>query len=170
MLWLYVAALVVGAGVLLIQALSGHDGHDSHDHDVDSLVLSPRFWTFFALAFGLSGALLSMFALASMLSVLVLAGVSGLASGLLAALVIRALKAGQVSGVPSQHQAIGRVGEMLVPCEKGRVGKVRVALGGQTVDLLARAGDETMALGTRVIVEDIEGGIAQVSRAPDELT
>lgn len=169
MLWLYIAALIVGAGVMLVQALGDHDTHDG-DHDVDSLILSPRFWTFLALAFGISGTLLTLFQLASTLAVLIIAGASGLASGLLAAFVIRALKRGEISTVPSAHEAIGRVGEVLIPCEKGRVGKVRVALRGQTIDLLAMAGDATVATGTRVVVEDIEGGVARVTRAPDEIS
>lgn len=168
MIWVYIAALVIGVGTLLVQALMGHDA-DAGDPDIDALFLSPRFWTFLALAFGISGLLMTMFKLSSVPIVFGIAGASGVASGAFAAYVLRTLKQGQVSSGSSEHEAIGRVGEMLVQCEKGRVGKVRVALRGQTIDLLAMAGDDTVALGARVIVEDIEGGIARVTRAPDEL-
>jgi membrane protein implicated in regulation of membrane protease activity len=177
MLWLYLAALIIGGGTLLLQVVLGHDGdagHDAdHDHDHDhgsSLILSARFWIFLALAFGLSGALLTIFRLAGSTAILVLASGSGIASGLFAALVIRSLKRGQVSGVASADEAVGRVAEVLIPCEQGRIGKVRLQLRGQTMDLLARAGDTTISAGTKVVIEEIEGGIARVSRAPEELS
>jgi membrane protein implicated in regulation of membrane protease activity len=171
MLWIYIAALLIGAGTLLIQAVMGHDdAHVEHDGDAELLFLSPRFWTFLALAFGLSGALLTIFNLAPSLIVLAIAGAAGIASGAFATLVLRALKRGQVSSSSSEHEAIGRIGEVLVPVEKGRVGKVRVALRGQTLDLMAMGGEHSLTMGTRVIVEDIEGGIARVSRAPDEIS
>lgn len=175
MLWIYIAALVIGAGTLLVQAVMGGDGdadadgdHDS-DGESDLIFLSPRFWTFLALAFGISGALMTIFNLASSMVVLAIAGVSGVLSGAFAALVLRALKRGQVSSASSEHEAIGRVGEVLVPLEKGRIGKVRIALRGQTLDLMATGGEQPLALGTRVVIEDIEGGIARVTRAPDEI-
>ncbi len=171
MLVIYIAALVIGAGMLLVQAVMGHDADADGDSDGDSdlLFLSPRFWTFLALAFGISGLLLTLFHLASSMVVLAIASGAGVASGAFAALVLRALKRGQVSSGSSEHEAIGRIGEVLVPLEKGRIGKVRVALRGQTLDLMAMGGDQPLALGARVVIEDIEGGIARVSRAPDEI-
>lgn len=178
MLWLYVAALIVGAGTLLLQAVLGHDadaGADAshelaHDHDsgAASLLFSSRFWIFLALAFGLSGALLTIFRLAGSYTILALASGSGIAAGLFAAWVIRSLKRGQISGVASADEAVGRIAEVLIPCEEGRIGKVRLELRGQTMDLLAR-GDAPISAGTKVIIEEIEGGIARVTRAPDEI-
>lgn len=177
MLWVYVAALIIGGGLLLLQAILGHEGVDTDgdgvpDHDTDadaSLLFSARFWIFLALAFGLAGTLLTVFQLASTFVVLALAGGSGVVSGLFAASVMRALKRGQVSSVASAQEAIGRVGAVLVPCEKGRVGKVRMVLRGHTLDLLAMS-DDLLPVGTKVVVEDIEGDIARVTRAPDELS
>ena len=104
MRWVYIAALVIGAGVLLVQAVMGHEGDGGdHDHDGDgeTIFLSPRFWTFLALAFGLSGMLMTVFNLAPAMVVLAIASGSGLASGAFAAFVLRALKRGQVSSVSS---------------------------------------------------------------------
>ncbi len=176
MIWVYLAALVASAGVLLLQGVLGHEGVDAdgdgvpdHDGDADtSLLLGARFWLFLALAFGIAGSLLTLFRLASPGATLGLAAGSGLASGLFAAAVIRALKRGQVSSIASAHEAIGKVGDVLVPCEKGRVGKVRLELRGQTVDLLAMS-NEPLPAGTRVVVEDLEGDIARVIQAPSEL-
>ncbi|MBI2388099.1 MAG: NfeD family protein [Deltaproteobacteria bacterium] len=175
MLWVYLSALILGAGMLALQAIMGHDadGDVDADHDADhdaSLLFSSRFWIFLALAFGLAGTLLTLFHLASVAVVLGLSTFSGLASGLFAAWVLRALKQGQVSSSASVDEAVGRVAEVLVPCEKGKVGKVRLSLRGQTVDLLAMGGEHPLNVGTKVVVEEIEGGIARVTRAPDEIT
>jgi membrane protein implicated in regulation of membrane protease activity len=175
-LWVYLAALIIGAGTLLLQAVLGHDHDSDHDHDHDhddgaiSLLLSTRFWIFLALAFGISGTLLTLFQLAGTVAIFALAGGTGVASGVFAAWVIRTLKRGQVSGVASADEAVGKIAEVLIPCEEGRIGKVRLQLRGQTMDLLARGGAEPIAIGTKVVIEDIEGGIARVSKAPAELT
>lgn len=177
MIWVYAAALIVGAGLLLLQAILGHAGidldgdgvPDLHVGDTDApLLFSARFWSFFALAFGLSGTLLSLFSLASTTLVLVLALSSGVVSGGFAASVIRALKRGQVSSIASPQEAIGKVAAVLVPCEKGRVGKVRLELRGHTLDLLAMS-DDPLPVGSKVVIEDIEGDIARVTKAPDEI-
>lgn len=176
MIWLYLSALIAAAGILLLQAVLGHEGVDADgdgvpDHDADadaSLLFSARFWIFLALAFGLAGFLLSLFHLASPTATFGLAAGSGVVSGLFAASVIRALKRGQVSSIPSTREAIGKVGAVLVPCEKGRVGKVRLELRGQTVDLLAMSSD-LLPTGTRVVIEDIEGDVARVTKAPEEI-
>lgn len=173
MLWVYLAALIVGAGVLLLQAVLGHDGDADGvgDHEVEaeaSLLFSTRFWIFLTLAFGLAGTLLTLFHLASTAVVLALASGSGVGSGIFAAWVLRTLKSGQVSSVSSASEAIGQVASVLVPCEKGRIGKVRLVLRGHTIDLLAMS-EILLPVGAKVIVEDIEGDIARVTRAPDEI-
>ena len=84
-----------------------------HDHDHDdgaaSLLLSTRFWIFLALAFGLSGTLLTIFQLAGSILIFALASISGLLSGFLAAWVIRTLEmcglAWDVVRIPPERQA-----------------------------------------------------------------
>lgn len=174
----YLGALVVGLGILLAQMVMGSD-HDhpglEHGHgapiadDAVALFLSSRFWIFFALAFGLSGSLLTFFALASALVVGCLAGGSGLVSGLFAALAFRALRRMSVSTSASASEAIGTMGRVIVPCSKGRVGQVRVALKGQSVDLMATTDEDEIARDEEVLIDDMRGEIAHVSPRPHEL-
>jgi membrane protein implicated in regulation of membrane protease activity len=183
-LWVYVAALIVGAGTILMQLVfAGHDaggGHDvggahdaSHDaeHDVGawSIFLSARFWTFALLAFGMVGALITAFGFAGTTLTLLLALASGLAAGFVAGLTFRALRRANASTSASLEEAVGQVGRVLLPCSKGKVGKVRLELKGQSVDVLATTGDDEIAIGKRVVIEEVRGGIAHVTRAPEEL-
>jgi membrane protein implicated in regulation of membrane protease activity len=184
-LWFYLAALIIGAGTIVMQLLfAGHDadagghdvggGHDgSHDaaHDVGawSIFLSARFWTFALLAFGMVGALITMFAFATSTFTLLLAIASGLCAGLVAGFTFRALRRANASSSASLDETVGQIGRVLLPCSKGKVGKVRLELKGQSVDVLATTGDEEIAIGKRVVIEEVRGGIAHVTRAPEEL-
>src|SRR5262245_29149243 len=76
----YLAALILGGGTILLQLLAGGDGHDGADADGDHgdqgghgghgdaglvpIFLSLRFWTFGLLGFGLAGSLLHYLGLA----------------------------------------------------------------------------------------------------------
>jgi membrane protein implicated in regulation of membrane protease activity len=188
----YLAALLVALGIVAVQFFGGGEGHDVGGHDVPSdlagdvpigahvsgendgasaasLFLSTRFWTFALLALGLVGALLTLFRLASPFATGALAVGSGVASGLFAALVFRALRRSGAWTGATLDETIGTVGRVLVPCARGRVGKVRVLVKGATVDLLAMTDAAEIEVGARVLVAAIEGGIARVERAPHEL-
>jgi membrane protein implicated in regulation of membrane protease activity len=174
----YLAALVVSLGVLVAQAVMG-DHHGAHGHggdhaavadDAVALFLSSRFWIFFALAFGLSGALLTWFALASPGAVGAIAGAAGAAGGLFASLAFRALRRASISTSADAREAAGQVGRVLIACGQGRVGKVRIELKGQSVDLMATTDAEGgLARGDDVLVESVRGEVAHVSARPKEL-
>ncbi len=184
MIAVYLAALVVALGVVGVQLLGGAHGHDGSvgahdvsagahgDHDAlstASLFLSTRFWTFALLALGLVGTLLSLLRLASPWAIVVLAITSGVVSGLFAALVFRALRRSDRWSGASLNEAIGTTARVLVPCAKGRVGKVRALVKGATVDMLAMTDAEEIEIGAHVLIAAIDGGIAKVERAPLEL-
>jgi len=181
----YLFALVVALGMLALQIAAGargagqHDdlapaGHDHDDAAADELgfwtvLLSLRFWTFFALGFGLSGSLIHFFALAPPLANFIVAAVAGIASGLFATLAFRALRKSSAGTEARASQAAGRIGRVLVPCAPGVMGQVRVELGGGSVDLLATTEDYDLAKGEAVLVEEVRENVARVSRKPDEL-
>lgn len=193
----YLASLVIGLGILLVQvAFGGRDGeHDlghmtghvggapadpaaGHDltkagHPGDdgplAVVLSFRFWIFALLGFGLSGSLLHFLSLAGAGAVALLAGAAGLGSGAFAALVVRAVARSSASSSANLSEAVGREARVLVACAKGRTGQVRISLRGQSVDLLASTDEEGIARGEPVLIEDVRDGVAQVSRRPREL-
>lgn len=190
---LYLAALIVGLGVLGLQFVMGASGGDTDAADLDSadaeaggdhgdqhgahghadggvvaIFLSLRFWTFALLAFGLVGTALHFLSLASPLVTGVAAALMGLGSGTLANLTFRFLARTQVSSGAEASDAIGQVGRVLIPIERGKRGKIRIALRGQTVDLLASTDDETLKDGDLVVVEELRGTTAHVSKAPSE--
>lgn len=180
---LYLAALIFGFGVLGLQFVTGgtdgdgdHADGDHGDGDQESasdtgliaVFLSLRFWTFALLAFGLVGSILHFFALASPIVTGIASSVMGLASGSLASFTFRFLHQTQVSSGAEARDAVGQVGRVLIPIERGKRGKVRIALRGQTVDLIASTDDERLQDGELVIVEELRGTMAHVSKAPRE--
>ena len=195
----YLFALVVGLGTLLVQIAMGlkgdahaesepelesgghgdHAGHagakdvskavDSGEASALSLFLSTRFWIFASLAFGMSGSLIHVFELAGPIATLVIASLAGIGSGLFAVLAFRAIKRAANTSMSHASDAVGQVGRVLVACGKGRQGQVRVELRGHSVDLLATTDDEAIARGEFILVEDVQGGVAHVSRRPPEL-
>lgn len=185
----YLAALVIGLGVLLVQIALGGRGGDhalghagSHvpGHDLAksgragddgplAVVLSFRFWIFALLGFGLSGSLLHYLDLAGPAVAAIVAGAAGIGSGMFASLVVRSVTRGAASTSVNLSEAVGREARVLVACAKGRNGQVRIALRGQSVDLLASTDEESIARGEPVLIEEVRDGVAQVSRRPREL-
>jgi len=198
---LYLAALILGGGTILVQLFMGHDadaGADAdlavdadfdadadmdlaggpqldavHEADTDTagfaaIFLSLRFYTFALLAFGMVGTLLFYLRLSSSVVTLVAALVMGLASGFVASWVFQSLKRSAVSSAAGEDDAVGQVGKVLVPCERGGHAKVRVELRGQSIDFLATTDDEALTDGELVLVEQVEGGTLHVSKAPPD--
>ena len=182
----YLASLVVGLGVLLLQVAMGGKGDpadhdagvegkeigksiDAHDAGVVALFLSTRFWIFTMLGFGLSGGLIHALSLAGPIFTFLIAATSGLSSGIFASLAFRAVKRTSTSTTLTTSDAVGQVGRVLVACGKGKTGQVRVALRGHSIDLLATTDDPEIPRGEQVLVEDVQASVARVSRRPAEL-
>jgi len=172
----YLVALVIGLGSLLLQVLLPGTGEadfeaESHgDGDAGAAIfLSIRFWTYAALAFGMVGAPLHYFDLASATLTLVLAVVSGVASGAFATFAIRALRGASTTTTGHLEESVGQVGRVLVPCSRGRVGKVRLVLKGHAIDALATTDEEEISVGQKVFVAEVRGGVVHVAIAPEEL-
>jgi membrane protein implicated in regulation of membrane protease activity len=182
----YLAALVAALGVLLVQVFAGaHGGHHAdvnaahaaHAHDANTegeaafwtVFLSLRFWLFAALGFGLSGSLLHWFGSVSPLATLLVAAGAGFGSGLFAALAFRLLRRGSAGTEARSSEAVGKLARVVVPCGRGVTGQVRIELGGSSVDLMATTDDDAIARGEEVLIEDMEEGVARVSRRPSEL-
>lgn len=184
-MWLvYAVAFVLGAGILLIQVLSGDDGHDGglgHDlggHDFGSDagggphpyegpgLMSLRSLSYGVFAFGFVGGTLHVLGLASREGALAAALASGLVATLLVGLMFRRLADPAVSGEAGLHEARGARGRVLVACARGRSGKVRVTLKGQSVDMLATTDEDEIPAGADVVIDDVRDTVAHVSRAP----
>jgi membrane protein implicated in regulation of membrane protease activity len=190
---LYLFALVVGLGILGLQvAMGGNNGGDDvgghgeasgnphamhggagrsvdESFDVIGFFLSFRFWIFTSLGFGMTGSLLHYLNLASMGVVLALAVASGLGAGIFVTLAFRFVTRSSVSSTTDVNQARGTMGRVLVAVGKERTGQIRVVLRGESVDLVAKTDGEDIARGEHVIVDEIEGNTAHVSKSPPEL-
>ena len=182
----YLFALLVGLGILGLQTAMGGKGavedvggDHGGDHgagkpaetsfDFVAFFLSFRFWIFTTLGFGLAGSLLHYLNLAGPMVVLALAAASGLGAGLFASLVFRLVMRSSVSSTTDVAHARGTVGRVLVPVAKDKTGQIRVVLRGQSVDLVAKTDGDDLARGEQVIVEEVDGHTARVSKSPSEL-
>ena len=58
---------------------------------------------------------------------------------------------------------------MLVACEKGRRGKVRLTVRGQLLDVVATTDELRLAPGAGVIVQEVHAERVHVCAAPSEL-
>jgi membrane protein implicated in regulation of membrane protease activity len=172
-LYAYVFSLTLGAILLGLQVAGhGHDGDAGGSHGAAddagsplSTLLSVRFATFTLGFGGAAGLLLSMLTPTSpLVTALVALGV-GLASGVIAQLIIRkAVTAGGGASLPAELR--GRSAEVLVPFGKGTSGLVRIQVDGRTTDLIAETDEDDMQSGEEVLILETRGASARVTRSP----
>jgi membrane protein implicated in regulation of membrane protease activity len=190
MLSLYLAGFLFG-GVLIAGSLLGghgghgdgtHDGvagHDAHDpghaHGEGRNLLgrlpflSLRFWAFATAFFGLSGAALTVAGLGA--TVPAIAGVVGLSCGALASRVLGRLGRQSVGLIGDASGHLGREAQVLLPVAPGRRGKIRLSIGGTSVDLVAEMEGATagLARGEQAYIVGLRGNVALVERSPTAL-
>jgi hypothetical protein len=168
-MWLlYLLAVVLGGGSLLVQLLAGGDHDHVHDfggpdHPDGPGLLSTRALVYALFTFGFVGLLLHVPGLLEPPTALVVALASALATGIAVGQVFRTLGDAAASGAAAIDEARGREGRVLVSCGKGRRGKVRVGVKGQTVDVLATTDAEHIAVGAMVRIVDVKDGVAHVA-------
>lgn len=138
----------------------GH-GH-GHGHGVADgaagifgTLFSLRFWTFFAAFFGLTGLVLDGLDLVEgHVGPLLLSIGMGAITGFVTVAVMRSLARGTTGQVPTAEAYAGQTGRVILAFGPGELGKVRLELGGTTVDVLARtdelprfrAGDQALVV------------------------
>jgi len=177
-MWLvYLLALVLGGGILLVQLVGGHhDGPDDfggsdhlggpdHHPAAGPGVLSTRSLMYGLFAFGLSGAGLHALRAVGPWAVFALAAATGTAVTLAVGATLRAVADPAASGEAELVEARGRAGRVLVSISRGQRGKVRVQIKGQTVDVLATTTGGDLPAGTEVLVVDVRGDVAEVVAA-----
>jgi membrane protein implicated in regulation of membrane protease activity len=171
-MWLlYVIALIVGGGLLLVQVLAGGDHHvgglqvsldDSHPAAGPGVV-STRSITFGVAAFGMVGAPLQILGMLSPRAALAVASLAALATTAIAGFAFRTLGHASASGAASFEELVGREGRVLLECGPDRRGKIRVALGGQIVDLAATTDEARIEAGTTVKIVAVRDDVAHVA-------
>jgi len=184
---IYVATLLFG-GVLIAASLlgAGHgadahaggdgdagggsaDGHDTSTSHAWLSLLGLRFWSFATAFFGLTGlVVLKLGGPTFHLLAPAVAAAVGVGAGLGASTAFRALTRETVGQVRDAGALVGREGRLLLPVQRGQRGKVRLASpGGGDVDLLAEAAeDEALPAGAEVLVVEVRGNVAIVTRTP----
>lgn len=106
---------------------------------------SMRFWTFFLAFFGLTGsALVLANAIASQVTIGVIAGLVGYGSGLGVTATVRKLKSQKVDSSVSERDYIGSTATVLLGVAKGKTGKIRLQLKGRTIDVLAETEEDQL--------------------------
>jgi hypothetical protein len=177
---IYVGALLFG-GLLILASIFGAGEHavDVHSGDVSdphaegtghvllAALFGLRFWSFAAAFFGLTGLLLRALGAAALAAPV--AAVAGAVAGLTASLLFRNMTRETVGRVGDAGALVGREGRLLLPVARAQQGKVRVALpGGGHLDLVAslNGDDESLPAGAEVIVVEVRGTVAVVTRAP----
>jgi membrane protein implicated in regulation of membrane protease activity len=180
---LYIAATIIGGGLVVIGLFHGHDsdggfdgGHDAHidlSHDaavdhhgpVDNLwlpILSLRFWTYFLITFGLVGLIAGNFTTVQPAVVALAAAGAGLFTGLAVAYTIRHL-ADEIGSVTGVQDMLGMEGEVLVAVRPDSPGRIRCNIKGDSIDLLALSeGDYILQPGERAVVVAVDGDRARV--------
>ena len=170
-MWLlYLLALILGGGILLVQLVAGSDHHDldhgggPHPYEGPG-VLSVRSATYGLFTFGVVGGALHVFSLAR--PGLALAGglVAGALTTFFVGLTFKRLSDPAATGEAGYHEAKGSRGRVLVACTRAGRGKIRVTLKGQQVDILATTDEESIPAGSEVTVVDVHDDVAHVARA-----
>lgn len=174
---LYLFALIVGGGLLLFSLFSGSDHHHqggfdhAGDHGSAGEWLSLRTLTYFLFVFGGVGAVLSRsWHAAAAPLVLLAATASGLAIGGAVATAFSWLRRTDTTHRESDDSFIGLSGRMTLPFGPGGAGKVLVARGDRTFELLARPYDRASgppSTWNHVIVVEMERGTALVAPLDD---
>ncbi len=179
MLTVYLAALAFGLvliGASVFQGgAEGHDSGDGHgdDHgggDADhgaflTNLLSLRFWTYALGAFGMSGTALALLGLKTGVH-LPVSLVLGVVVGTGVAALFRSLGRGAATSPASSDAFLGSEGEVVLPLLPDGLGKIRLHVADQDVELPARTGGDPIAIRERVVVVRFRDGVAEVEPAP----
>lgn len=169
-MWLiYLVALIVGGGVLVLQMASGvghHFDHGIDHHPGGPVMLSPRAVTFGLMAFGMVGTPAQMLGLLSPVATFVVAALSGIGGAVLSGLTLQRLGDPAASGAASLQEARGQTGRVIVACVPGSRGKVRLSLKGMTVDVVAVSQTE-IPVGATAWILDVHDDVAEVEPAEE---
>jgi membrane protein implicated in regulation of membrane protease activity len=152
---------------------AGHGGDSLIAHGAGagwaSIFSSLRFYMFAAIAFGAVGAPVTAFGSLAPAVTFAAAALTALAVATAASLAFRALGQGTLSSSASESELMGQVGRVLVACEKGRKGKVRLTVRGQIIDFVATTDELRLPPGAGVIVQEVHAERIHVCAAPSEL-
>lgn len=157
---------------------AGEAGHTDVAHDGDAsadtsdpawtLFLSMRFWTFFAMFFGLLGVIMTVGTPWGEPLIGGISGAGGLIAGLMIALTMRLVQRNEIDSNVSAKDLVGVEGTLLVSAREDQVGRVRVETKGDIVDLLAISDDaKALPAGTPVVIVGVDEDRVRVVERSD---
>jgi hypothetical protein len=147
-----------------------HAGHAPPGlHSWVGIFTSLRFYMFAAIGLGVVGVPVTALGKSSPGLTLAVALLTAFGVGTLASLGFRMLGRETLSSGATEEELVGHVGRVLVACEKGRRGKVRLTVRGQTLDFVATTDEARIEPAMAVIVESVLEGRVHVCAAPSEL-
>jgi membrane protein implicated in regulation of membrane protease activity len=165
----YLFTTIVGAVLLGVSLIGGHDGDgdgDHGDHGGAASFFSLRVWTYLFTFGGGTGLLLHLLGAASpLVTALVALGV-GVTAGLGARAVIRRMMTDGEGGTVQAHELAGRTAQVLLPAAAGAKGQIRLTIRNSIVDLLAVSDEGELEAKGEVIIVDVKDGVATVTRNP----
>lgn len=176
---LYLFAAAAGVPLVLWSLLAGGDegGGDGGGPDDGAAGLMFRLLplstiAFIAATFGVCGLVLGAVDTGAF-TTFAGSAAAALAAGALNSTLFSYLRRSESSSDVSDRQLAGTVGRVVLPVAGERRGRITVTVGGQQVYLSARTMPDAPAeleVGAPVLVVEVEGGIARVTRLDPELT
>jgi len=157
-----------------------HDIHTGHDsiihHDVVKTAdgwlpfLSLRFWTYFFGAGGVAGLLLSVLGASAEPLTLILSAGTGLLMGYAAFIATRLARRADLDSKIGEKDFIGAHGRIMVATRDGQMGKVRVEIKGEILDVVALSDNgEDIEHGEDVFIVGFDANQARVVRQKEIL-
>jgi hypothetical protein len=173
MVWLFVAAFLLGGGLVAMTLLGHHDSdgidHGHHFDDVGLLaVFSLRNFTWASFAFGGIG-LLGVLTQRSAATSLVAATAAGLLTFLAVHFIFLFLRRSEAGDLPSDAMVFGTQAQLVLPFNDAGLGTVCFRANGQVHEMPARRAEEVADVDveqfTECRIEYIENGVAVVQPA-----
>ena len=124
-----------------------------------------KFYTYTLGFFGLTGVLMTLIGQGNQPLGIALSALMGLVAGIGVSYLLHYADRDAASHrAVGERDFLGAPAEVLLPVKKGEVGRVRVRMGGRTVDMRAETEDEDVVLdmNDECFVLDIEDGVAKV--------
>ena len=186
MIPIYIVSAIVGGGLVLVSAFTGHghqdmgpdhdagpdhgDAEHGHDGQAEAHIwlpfLSLRFWTYFFASFGVAGLLLTKAGGLFEPVVGTISAGTGLTVGILISYLMRIARRMEADSSPKTQDFLGATCRVVVTVRPGSAGKIRVNIKGETIEMLALPNDdETLEIGTEAVIIALENDRVRVMSA-----
>ncbi len=166
MLTLYLICLIIGGALVALSIFAGGDFDTEVDIEAAASFLSLRNGVFFAAFFGLTGTLLTVLRVGSLLTPIFAIGV-GLIAALAMHRLIDYLRQNETGELLGPETLQGTVARVVVDIDETSKGKIELQGGDRTLQLVAGVHEQAevrrFRAGDDVVIVDVSHGVAQVA-------